>query len=322
MFKNWYALSMTFMLLSATFIFSSCDEDDIATSDDGLIEFLEDSPEFSMLRDALDEADLIDNIRLQDNNITLFAPTNTALQAFMSANGFATLEDIPDDMLESLLRGHIIDDELTAGELATGYYETINDESLDGDFGTSLYVSNQAGTFKINGSVTITDADQMTDDGVIHAIDQVIALPTVVTFALSNPDFSMLVAALSRTDLNADFVSTLQGNGPYTVFAPTNAAFQALLDSTNEWDNINDIPADVLREALELHVVTSANLRSEDLDDGETFTTLNGQTLSPRLNGNTLQLTTQAGQTVSIAVADVQATNGVIHAIDQVLMPN
>lgn len=313
---------MCFMLLAASFTLTSCDNDDIATPEDGLIEFLEDSPEFSMLRDALDEADLIDNIRLQDNNITLFAPTNTALQAFMSANGFATLEDIPDDMLEAILRGHIIDDELTAAELATGYYETINDESLDGDFGTSIFINTQNGAVKINGSATVMNADQMTDDGVIHAIDQVINLPTIVTFATSNPDFSMLVAALTRSDLNADFVSTLQGNGPFTVFAPTNAAFQALLDSTNEWESINDIPADVLRDVLELHVVASNNLRSEDLDDGEAVTTLNGERLTPRLSGSTLQLTTSSNQTVSIVVADAQGTNGVVHAIDQVLMPN
>ncbi|HSL94208.1 MAG TPA: fasciclin domain-containing protein, partial [Bacillota bacterium] len=173
---------------------------------------------------------------------------------------------------------------------------------------------------KINQS-TVTAADVMATNGVIHIIDTVLvpqgfvlnpapAVPaTVVDIALSNNDFSVLVAALQKANL----VGALQGPGPFTVFAPTNAAFTKLLEA------LNISAADLLSQpdlakVLLFHVV-SGDVKSTDLTNGLMAATLNGQEL-------VFDLT--AGVNVSgskVVLADLVAGNGVVHVIDTVLVP-
>ena len=100
------------------------------------------------------------------------------------------------------------------------------------------------------------------DDEVVTPVDPEVT-PSAVDFAVDNADFSSLVAALTQADL----VSTLQGDGPFTIFAPNNAAFQALLDSNADWNALSDIPTDVLTSVLTYHVV-AGDVRSTDLSTG------------------------------------------------------
>ncbi|WP_084676345.1 fasciclin domain-containing protein [Carnobacterium pleistocenium] len=138
------------------------------------------------------------------------------------------------------------------------------------------------------------------------------AAPTddVVGIALGNPDFSILVAALQKAEL----VETLQGEGPYTVFAPTNAAFEKLLTEL-------DITADELlaqpdlAKVLTYHVVPGSVLAA-DLTDGMEATTVNGQELMFDLSGDPMVNQSMITQT------DIEATNGVVHVIDTVLVPS
>ena len=145
-------------------------------------------------------------------------------------------------------------------------------------------------------------------------VDSVIELPTIVTFAVADANFSTLVSALTELTPSTDYVSILSATGgsgsdPFTVFAPVNAAFEAI-----------DVPADetVLASILNYHVVAGANVRSGDLQDGP-VTTLNGD-VTINTSGPTV---TGAGNmsASNIIAVDVQASNGVIHAIDQVLLP-
>jgi uncharacterized surface protein with fasciclin (FAS1) repeats len=157
-------------------------------------------------------------------------------------------------------------------------------------------------------------------NGVIHVIDAVIAPPTVVTFATADPNFSSLVAALTATGLNTDFVNVLSGAGPFTVFAPNNAAFQALLDSNPDWNTVADIPVATL-EAVLLYHVANGNVRSTDLVDNMEVTTLsNDAKFEIDLDQNPPMI--MAGSnTANIVVTDVQTQNGVIHVIDTVILP-
>jgi uncharacterized surface protein with fasciclin (FAS1) repeats len=142
-----------------------------------------------------------------------------------------------------------------------------------------------------------------------------------VTFALADPNFSTLVQALTVTGLTTDFVSVLSGEGPFTVFAPTNAAFQALLDSNPDWNTLTDIPVATLEAVLLYHVTSAGNVRAEQLVNGQEVTTLsNGATFSIDLNGATPMIMAGSNQ-ANIIATDVQATNGVIHAIDAVILP-
>jgi len=173
---------------------------------------------------------------------------------------------------------------------------------------------------KINSS-SVTTADVMATNGVIHIIDSVLvpstfklnpepAVPaTVVDVALSNSDFSILVAALQKADL----VGALQGEGPFTVFAPTNAAFEKLLAALNisASDLLNQPD---LAKVLLYHVV-SGKVMSTDLSNGLEAATLNGEKVKFDLSSGVK--VNQSG----VTAADIEAGNGVIHVIDTVLVP-
>ena len=183
-----------------------------------------------------------------------------------------------------------------------------------------MYISTADGV-KINGGTTVTGADNVVSNGVIHAVDQVILPADIVSFALSNPTFSSLVAALTRADLITDFVAALSGDGPFTVFAPTNDAFQALLDSNMDWNSLADIPVEVLEKVLLYHVSAAGNVRSTDLSNGQVVPTLlEGSTFSINLTGATPAIDATMN-TANIIATDVQSTNGVVHVIDAVILP-
>ena len=138
---------------------------------------------------------------------------------------------------------------------------------------------------------------------------------TIVDVAVGNEDFSTLVAAVTAADL----VETLSGEGPFTVFAPTNDAFDALPDGTVESLTQPENKA-TLATILTYHVVEGEVL-STDLTDGQEVTTVQGEILVVGVSDSGVTLTDAGGNTVNVVIADVDASNGVIHAIDGVLMP-
>jgi transforming growth factor-beta-induced protein len=135
-------------------------------------------------------------------------------------------------------------------------------------------------------------------------------IKNVVQLAQDNADLSSLEAALVKFP---DLVTTLSGSGQMTVFAPSNDAFENLLDAVGQ-NSLNDIPDDVLRDILEYHVVTGTTL-STQLVNGDVTT----------VGGEKIAVTTTSGVTLngsaSVTTADVRATNGVVHIIDEVLIP-
>ncbi|MFD2565079.1 fasciclin domain-containing protein [Aquimarina rubra] len=241
-----------------------------------------------------------------DSNLTLLAPDNDAFAALGDISGLSAAD------LEQILLNHVIGGINISTGLATGYGNTL---ATYGDTmnNLSIYINTDGGV-SFNGISNVSTADIVASNGVIHKVDAVITLPTVVTFAIADATFSTLVAALTTLTPSTDFagiLSTALGTdpAPFTVFAPTDDAFAAITVPTDE----NDIAA-----ILNYHVVGGANVRSTDLTDGA-VTTLNGDVTidasAPSVTG--------AGNTSAsnIIVVDVQAANGVIHAIDQVLLP-
>jgi uncharacterized surface protein with fasciclin (FAS1) repeats len=146
---------------------------------------------------------------------------------------------------------------------------------------------------------------------------------TIVDIAVGNPDFSTLVAAVTAAGL----VETLSGEGPFTVFAPVNTAFDALPEGTVE--TLTTTETEALGGILTYHVV-AGNIMAADLlgaiegagDDGYAVTTVNGATFTARVVDGAVQLTDAAGNVATVTATDVPASNGVIHVIDTVLMPN
>ena len=248
-------------------------------------------------------------------DFTVFAPVNAAFSAFTNPNG---------NDLGNILSNHVI---VGAAAFSTGLsnsYVSTAASNTDGD-NLSLYINTDNGVV-INGSSTVAAADIVATNGVIHAVDAVIDIPTVVTFAVADPTFAPLVAALTDATPATDFVSVLTGEGPFTVFAPTSDAFQALLDSNDDWTSVSDIEEGLLTSVLLHHVISDSNIRSGDLSDGISAPTLEGDNITINLPGtgnNIADITDGAGnENNGIIVVDVQAANGVIHALNSVLIPD
>ena len=278
------------------------------------------NPEFSNLVAALGAADgdLV-NVLSGTGPFTVLTPDNAAFVAFLDGT---PLGDVPTDALSNILLNHVLSGTVTSTDLVgLGNTYTNTSASGPGDNAISLY-SNVDNGVRFNGVSSVATADVIGTNGIIHAVDAVIDIPTVVTFATSDPNFSTLVTALTTLTPATDFVATLStANGsspaPFTVFAPTNDAFDAL----------DAIPAeDVLTQVLLHHVLGDANVTSGDLTDGISPTMLNGQAITINLPGtgsNIADVTDGAGNTdIGIIAVDVQAGNGVIHVLNKVMLPS
>lgn len=249
--------------------------------------------------------------------LTVFAPNNTAFAGFLNANGFNDLNAVPLSLLKNLLLNHVVDGMKNASDLSTGYSNTLAKERTS-EANLSMYVS-ETSNVTLNGASQVITAVVAVDNGVIHAVNAVIGLPTVVTFATADSNFSILTSALTRDD-QPDYVSVLStpaGTSParFTVFAPTNDAFTALLSELG-LSSLNDIDTATLTATLNTHVIVGANVHAEDLVNG-TVNTL-GEDLIIDIGNSTI--TDPNARVSNIIVVNVQATNGVIQAIDKVLL--
>ena len=138
----------------------------------------------------------------------------------------------------------------------------------------------------------------------------------IVDTAVGAGDFATLATALEAAGL----VDTLKGDGPFTVFAPTDEAFAALPDGTV--DTLLEDPSGQLTDILTYHVVPGEVMAADVVGmDAQSVETVQGATLTINVDGDQVSLTDAAGNTVNVVQTDVEASNGVIHVIDGVLMP-
>jgi uncharacterized surface protein with fasciclin (FAS1) repeats len=316
---NWSWLGIVLLALTLT-TFTACDDDDIQV-DEGIIEFLDNNQEYSLFRDALEEAELEDNLSFYTVDLTFFVPTNDAMTNFLQTNGFSDLQAVPDELLRATLLNHIVGGQaLIAAQLQTGYYPTLNDQEVENLF-TDIYIAVDNGVI-INGDIAVTQTDQVVEEGIVHEIDQVIMPSTLLTFATADPNFSSLVAAITIVDADGsltDALSSLSAE-PLTVLAPTNTAFQDLLDSNENWTSLADIDEATLESVLLYHLIPDNRILSTEIVDGQSVSTAAGGTVQFDLSG-TAPAVVASGSTATILLTDVIAQNGVIHAIDTVLLP-
>ena len=319
--KNVFKISLIAFL--AVTLFSCSNDDDNSNpvdpgTDVSIAEFVANNDDYSSLAAALEAAGLVET--LSAGEFTVFAPNNTAFEAFLNAAGFASLEEVPVDVLTNILLNHVVTGTNESTDLITGYINSLATEATSGA-NLSLFVDT-AGGVAINGVATVTTADISATNGVIHAVDAVIGIPNITTQALANPTFSILVEALiAASDTDLDYVALLSGStsAPFTVFAPTNEAFVDLLNALG-FASLDEVPQDALRTILNYHVIASANVRSGDLEEGQTPTTFEGSTFTIGLEGGA-RVIDATGVSSNIIVVDVQTGNGVVHAVDKVLLP-
>lgn len=310
-------ISKISLIAFALFTVVACDDDDDVIVETPTISDLAiATPNLSSLVAALQATDLVEALDDRDASYTVFAPTNAAFAAFLDANDFDNLAAVPKNVLTQVLLNHVVNGKNVSGDLTTGYVNTLATFD-DSNLNLSMFINTTTGV-RINGVSSVATADINAANGVVHVVDAVIGLPTVVTFATADPTFSTLVAALTTLTPATDFVTTLSGNGPFTVFAPTNAAFTAL----------GTPPAEAALTQVLLHHVVSGNVQSGDLTpNGNTVAkSLQGDNLTitlPGTGGNIANMKDGAGNTdIGIVAVNVQAANGVIHAINKVLLPS
>ena len=253
----------------------------------------------SSLVAALAQAELVETLQ-GEGPFTVFAPTD---QAFADAGIDLASLDTPEgkETLTDILLYHVVSGAVPASDVAEcGGATAVNGQPLAFTVGDSVMIND----------ATVSIADVNTSNGVIHVIDKVLT-PTdtpndTVRTASCTGAHTSLVAAL----IQAELVATLEGEGPFTVFAPSDQAFAdagidlASFDSVSGKENLTDIL---------LYHVYAGTFTAADIIDGNTLQMVNGDNAtisgSPGIN--------DAG----IVTADVFTSNGVIHVIDKVLMP-
>lgn len=262
---------------------------------------------FQLLSFAIAKAGLADDLNDPKFAYTLFAPSDEAFAAL----GLGTREainSVPVEKLKPILLYHVLGTKVLASQVPTTYTELIMLSNQ------KAYVIRRGSNVFINGTPVVS-ADIDAKAGVIHAIDKVLLPPAgnIVEVAAANPKFSYLVAAVQRAGL----AGALAGPGPLTVFAPINQAF---IDAG--FPTISSImaaPPSALVPILTYHVVAGRTF-SSDLTNGQKLTMFSGGMTTILLtSGAQIDGTNSAPS--NIIQTDVVATNGVIHAIDRVLLP-
>ena len=322
--KNLNKLLTLFVLASSILLFQACSDDEndtpIAPQSNTITDFvIANQANYSILLEALLKAEGdLPSVLAGSGPFTVFAPDNEAFNAFLDANGLNSLDDVPSDLLTQILLNHVVVGDVRSNELSTGYVESLSTATPNGK-NMSMYIDTSNGVM-INGSSKVIGADNILDNGVVHLVDAVIGLPTIVTMATSNSAFSNLVAALTRED-QPDFANILGSNSdpaPFTVFAPTDDAFADLLAELGA-SGLSDIDGTTLTATLFHHVVGGANVVAANLSDNLTVTTLGGDITASVTGGP--KLTDANGRESMIIATDVQTSNGVIHVINKVVLP-
>jgi uncharacterized surface protein with fasciclin (FAS1) repeats len=279
---------------------------------------------FTALLAAADKAGLSPTLGSANANLTVFAPTDAAFTTLSTQLGFANptamVTALSADALKNILSYHIVSGTKFAADLKAGGASQTTLYSFGGK-STTLALNTSSGvaiTDAVLATAKVSSADVAASNGVIHALDKVLVPPgvlNVVQMAQANPAaFSSLVGAVVKTDL----AGALSGTGPFTVFAPTNTAFASA-------PSLNDAQ---LKSVLLYHVLSSQVL-SSDIPFGTAVNTLNTKNLNNAtvpaqtitINNN-LTITDKQNSAAKITATDVRGSNGVIHVIDKVLIPN
>lgn len=190
----------------------SCSNDDNTTTtpqSNSLADVIENNSSLNSLEAALKKVNLFETLK-GDVNFTIFAPTDEAFADFLSSNGFSSLEQVPNEALTQILLNHVLGTKVPSNQVATGYVSTLAKGGASATNELSLYINVSNSGVVLNGTSTVTSYDLNASNGVIHIVDSVIGLPTIVTHALANPDLSILVSALTRDD-QPNFVGILSG---------------------------------------------------------------------------------------------------------------
>ncbi len=347
-------LRLVALLLSFTLLAAACGDDDPIESSDGgeessdeemaddegpgtIVDVAVGAGSFDILVAAVIEAGLADTLS-SDGPFTVFAPTDDAFVAALDALGLTAEELLANPALAEILTYHVV-----AGEVDAATAISLDGQSAATVQGEEIAISVVDGSVVINDSATVVAADVAASNGIIHVIDAVLLPPsiaevllgddmaeddmaedeaadeeadpgTIIDVAVEAGSFATLVAAVQAAGL----VETLSGDGPFTVFAPTDDAFAAALDALGLTAEELLADTDTLTAVLTYHVIAGEVDAATAISlDGQSAATVNGAEIAISVvDGNVV-----INDSATVVAADVAANNGIIHVIDAVLLP-
>ncbi|WP_340105657.1 fasciclin domain-containing protein [Rhodohalobacter sp. 8-1] len=291
------------------FSFIACNDDNsISGPNENLdvVETMQDSGEFSTLLSIATDLGLVETLR--NNELTAFAPTDAAFDALPDG----LLEDLTDEQLTEIITYHLVNGTVGSTQIDTLQEDgTRIGESIGTLQGESIYIRNTGSSVIVNGTASVALGDLSATNGVVHAVNEVLlpdAYGTVVDNAVKRFDLSTLVGLLTDQGLVSTLADT---DSEFTVFAPTNAAFSAIRSTLGVFTD------EQVDSTLLYHVLDSAVLSSQ-LSASQSVATLNdGEEILIEVSEGVVTINGSA----TVKVADVNSTNGVIHIIDEVLIP-
>ena len=302
------------VLACTTALLAACggNDDEPMPQSKTIVETAQADARFSILVEAVVAADLATTLSAP-GPFTVFAPTNDAFAALLAELGVTKDQLLADKaLLTAVLTYHVLPAKVLRADVPAGKAITT---VQGGIFKVDAVGADLVITDGRNRTAKITATDLTASNGVIHVIDKVIlpANQNIVETAQALPDFSILVEAVVAANLQG----TLSGTGPFTVFAPTNAAFADLLAElgVTKDELLADVP--LLTQVLTYHVVSGLVLKA-DVPVGSAIGTVQGGTFTVDAG---LDITDQRGRKAGIVATDVLTSNGVIHVIDKVILP-
>ncbi|NNF19171.1 MAG: fasciclin domain-containing protein [Flavobacteriaceae bacterium] len=306
---------------------------------DNLVDIVVAAESLTVLEAAVIKADLVATLS-SEGPFTVFAPTDDAFVALLDALGddYNSLDDFDTEaeisLLTDILLYHVLAAEVTSTDLAAGAVPTaLQGESIEVIASGETFVIGDASDVDAN----LLDTDISASNGVAHVIDKVLLPPSAIDFlaslnlqniveiAVATDDLRILVEALQQPE-EAGLVTTLEGEGPFTVFAPTNQAFADLLDALGaEYNSIADFDTaeekDLLTTILTYHVIAGVAAQSTDLANGQVIETFQGESVTVVIDGETVLIDDATDTNATVTTANVIASNGVVHIVNKVLLP-
>lgn len=301
---------------------ASCDgNDDPVTEpeieDLNLYESLQEMTGFDLLQKALTKSGLANTLLRDDQKSTLFAPTDAAFEAILGEDG---IDGVTGPELRSLLNYHLLSGEWKLEDLPSyssnrGYVISNNQDGPNGSK-LSLLFDRNAG-FRLNNSATVTEPNIETFNGYLHIVDAVLSPPTIAEMISQNPDLSELEMALDVSNTN-----TLQLAGPNTILAPVNDGFDSFYSEIGA-SGPSDIDLMELENLMQYHIIPDTNLVSSSIMVDSVYTLLrpgvNNVSISIDTLNSELDIIDFQSRESSSILLDVQARNGAMHLISEVL---
>lgn len=282
-------------------------EPEVGENSSSVLDIISEDQDLILLNEAIEILELENRLN-QVEPFTLFAPDNNAIQAYLTSNGYVVLADADKEDLRGRLLYHMTSGVIRGDDFSTGYVESWNQDSPNDSY-VSMFIES-SDTVRINNRPILSISNIEADNGIIQVVTEILDIPSVEDIINDNEDLSTFRLALERLDLY-DALSQIEA---FTLFAPNNQAFDRFLEVLAV-QRLEDVTDEALREVLLYHFVNT-NIRISEFTSGKLPTLNTDKDIDVEISDEI-----RINNHVTLLKTDIQSTNGVVHIIDEVLLP-